>query len=455
MSNSKQNIEASIKTQVDTFIKLLEKTYEQIIKSKINISTKMKIYNKYEKERQNIDTEIKRLSLEEDSQQFSKNISNLRNRINNSYKSRNTAINTRIIFYKNEQKRKNEKNLLTAKNVKNIKVECKANLKKKGISHKTYLPHHINGNINGKLTTNTKEYRNCKNTYQGRTNLIGQPKTKETKGFLYYAQPPQGGKKLLNKNIKKGGLNILKNENQEYKKFLETPSSNSGQTLYQQQLKKLMKDNKDIDALNMLKKIAKYGLTSCPKEFPQEDANCQYKKCKMYLGLKYLFEYLNTGSRAETLYKDHKQKLEDKIRIGILEQMNDVLTHVYNNPASSLKPPLIHLLIFLSLSMHPNFGLDKYSMYNIAYDISNGPPGLVDDIKNLELNTIYAKGDGNIYIYRKTSGKYISINGSPPKYNNKIETYQAYFEKKNPSQGGKKSKTTKTTKVKSNKQKQK
>ena len=320
MSNSKQNIEASIKTQVDTFIKLLEKTYEQIIKSKINISTKMKIYNKYEKERQNIDTEIKRLSLEEDSQQFSKNISNLRNRINNSYKSRNTAINTRIIFYKNEQKRKNEKNLLTAKNVKNIKVECKANLKKKGISHKTYLPHHINGNINGKLTTNTKEYRNCKNTYQGRTNLIGQPKTKETKGFLYYAQPPQGGKKLLNKNIKKGGLNILKNENQEYKKFLETPSSNSGQTLYQQQLKKLMKDNKDIDALNMLKKIAKYGLTSCPKEFPQEDANCQYKKCKMYLGLKYLFEYLNTGSRAETLYKDHKQKLEDKIRIGILEQ---------------------------------------------------------------------------------------------------------------------------------------
>lgn len=336
MSNSKtkQNFEASIKIQVDAFIKLLKETHPQIMNKNINISRKMEIYKKYENKRKKIHEEIIELS-----------------------------------------------------------------------------------------------------------------------------------KKSLNKNIKKGGLNFLKSKNQEYKKFLETPSSNSGQTLYQQQLKKLMKDNKDTDAdaLNMLKKIANNGLTSCPTNFANKNIKCQYNKCKMYLGLKHLFQYLKNGSSAETQYKEHKQKLENKLKlktndlkIKILEQMNDVLTHVYNNPAS-LEPPLIHLLIFLSLSMHPNFGLDKHSMYNIAYDISNGPLGLVDDSKNLELNTIYAKGADNIYIYRKTSGKDYSINGSPPTYNNNIKNYNQYFEKKS-SQGGKKSKTTKTsktTKVKSNKQKQK
>jgi hypothetical protein len=159
--------------------KLVDETYTNL-QTKRPINNNKKIINNFTKSKQNIFSQINNLNKKKYTEKGS----------SANYK-KNEYIIKRMKYIKSL-------NYLNEENVKNIKEKCVLKLKKEDKSIKT-SPHYINGQI----TTNTEDYRKCKNNHQGRTKLISKKKTEETKGFLINTNSssvllPQGGKKSKN-----------------------------------------------------------------------------------------------------------------------------------------------------------------------------------------------------------------------------------------------------------------
>ena len=169
-------------------------------------------------------------------------------------------------------------NILTKNNVNKIKAKCKEKMIAEKKNIKDSIPHN---NTNDKPTRNTKAYRKCKNNHQGRTKLIGSIKTLETKQFLSgntSHQPSQGGKKLKNTSVQKGGENIKESNLKEAISKITSITSNYRINRNYDYYIVLQKNN-NIFVLLKINKIPK-GTNQFKKNLTSTNTNTIYKKFK-------------------------------------------------------------------------------------------------------------------------------------------------------------------------------